>query len=366
MTLFSRERSVKLTRAVSCLLALLLVWSPGASRAASSAASSSVATGTVSVATEPPGARVYLDSRLAGLTPLDIEGVAIGDRRIRVVKAGYLENARIVKVSAGRRDRVEVKLTSVGASSAASNEAQVVTNKQGGGGGLMKNKWFWVAVGGGAAAGTTAYLLTRNSAPVAGPITVTPAGTGMAGVTPFSFSSQSSDPDGDSLAYSWNFGDGVSGTGATPNHVYGTPGSFSVTLSVSDGKKSASPPAVSVTVGQNLSATWTGGRENNFGCSVNWQLSQNGSTLTGTMIFTGGCTGSLAGVTGTVNGLTHPATVAWTSPSYSFNASGVIYSNLVMSFSGTTNSSGSSISGALRLRQTSSAFDQSYPATYNR
>ena len=50
----------------------------------------------------------------------------------------------------------------------------------------------------------------------------------------------SADPDGDALTYAWTFGDGSSGSGPTPSHVYADNGAYAVTLTVSDGSLSAS------------------------------------------------------------------------------------------------------------------------------
>ncbi|QNE21465.1 PKD domain-containing protein [Kribbella qitaiheensis] len=47
--------------------------------------------------------------------------------------------------------------------------------------------------------------------------------------------SGSSDPDGNTLTYAWNFGDGQTGTGVNPNHTYASDGARTVTLTVSDG-----------------------------------------------------------------------------------------------------------------------------------
>jgi TolB protein len=47
--------------------------------------------------------------------------------------------------------------------------------------------------------------------------------------------SRSTDPEGARLTYAWDFGDGTSGTGATPAHHYAAAGAFMVTLVVNDG-----------------------------------------------------------------------------------------------------------------------------------
>jgi len=63
----------------------------------------------------------------------------------------------------------------------------------------------------------------------------------IAGASPLTVAfsaSQSTDPDGQPLTYVWNFGDGTTAAGLTPTHTFTTtasgPGSFTVTLTVSD------------------------------------------------------------------------------------------------------------------------------------
>ncbi len=65
-----------------------------------------------------------------------------------------------------------------------------------------------------------------------------------------SFSSAGSyDPEGATLTYSWNFGDGTTSTEANPTHTYTAAGHYVVLLSVSDGTASDLASDLDITVG---------------------------------------------------------------------------------------------------------------------
>jgi len=66
--------------------------------------------------------------------------------------------------------------------------------------------------------------------------------------------SGSSDPDGSIASYAWNFGDGTTGTGATPQHRYGAGGTYTVQLTVTDTKGGSGTTSHQVTVTQATSA----------------------------------------------------------------------------------------------------------------
>jgi len=80
---------------------------------------------------------------------------------------------------------------------------------------------------------------------VSGPtVTANPAFTGV----PVIFSATATDPDGDTLGYGWDFGDGTTGTGASPLHVYLAAGTYTVTVAVDDGRGGTDSKSATITV----------------------------------------------------------------------------------------------------------------------
>ena len=62
-------------------------------------------------------------------------------------------------------------------------------------------------------------------------------------------SSGSSDPEGQPLSYSWNFGDGTTSTQANPSHTYTVAGPYQVRLTVSDGVNSTLSTPIAISAG---------------------------------------------------------------------------------------------------------------------
>ena len=81
------------------LAGLIVLNSPASSLVQAEPSSTLSAAGDLSLFTDPVGAGVYVDGVFAGRTPVTLRGVPAGDHRVRIVKDGYLENARVVSVA---------------------------------------------------------------------------------------------------------------------------------------------------------------------------------------------------------------------------------------------------------------------------
>ena len=145
------------------------------------------------------------------------------------------------------------------------------------------------AAAGAAVAGVT--LADSNEPPIAG-LSVTPSGTGMAGLTEWVFDGRgSSDPDADELTYRWSFGDGSTSTGDSVSHTYDSAGTFNVTLTVSDGEEEA-VASDTVLVSRNLQGQWSVSGD---ASAATMTLSQSGKSLSLRHRQTGGDGGTWTG-----------------------------------------------------------------------
>lgn len=63
--------------------------------------------------------------------------------------------------------------------------------------------------------------------------------------------SESEDPDGDIVSYDWDFGDGIAGAGKTVTHQYGSSGSYTVLLKVTDDDGNIDTASQTISVGDN-------------------------------------------------------------------------------------------------------------------
>lgn len=207
------------------------------------------ALGNLSVDTDPIGVSLFVDGRHVGQTPTELSGLSIGTHRVRLEKPGSLENSQVIDVRHGRDARVRVTMTPLRGSA-----EQVISNPGGG----SSKKWLWIGVAGAAGGAAAAFALKgkENLAPSIGSVSVAPQ-SGLQGATDIAFSIAGvNDPEGDPLTYTWDFGDGSTGSGATVTHKYATAGTFSATVTVGDGQHTVSARgSVSIV---SLTGTWRG------------------------------------------------------------------------------------------------------------
>jgi RHS repeat-associated protein len=97
-------------------------------------------------------------------------------------------------------------------------------------------------LGGSSTASTTATIANIPTANPGGPYIST------VGEAVVFNGSKSREPSGQSLKFAWQFGDGSSGTGENPTHIYKRAGTYSVSLTVSDNKGAGNSATTTATI----------------------------------------------------------------------------------------------------------------------
>jgi hypothetical protein len=168
--------------------------------------------------------------------------------------------------------------TGAGAATTATTAATTTATAAsvGAGGGMSKLAVIGLVAGGAAGAGAAAVLSRREAEPAAARVAaVVPNQTGgVLAASRFTFSAEVTGFDAASVTYRWDFGDGATSTEPTPAHVYTTPGTFTVSVTVSD-RQQSSRSETSITV-HSLDGRWT-----STGGSVSLDLSQSALTIAG-------------------------------------------------------------------------------------
>jgi PKD repeat protein len=113
---------------------------------------------------------------------------------------------------------------------------------------------------------TVSHSVTADELPTA---SFTGPASGVAGAAVTFDGGGSNDPDGSIVGYSWSFGDGTtSAAGPTASHSYSAPGSYTVTLTVTDSSGLQSTTSHQITVDELPTASFTGPASGVAGAAV--------------------------------------------------------------------------------------------------
>ena len=129
------------------------------------------------------------------------------------------------------------------------------------------------------------------------------------------FNASASDPNLDVLSFAWDFGDGKSAFGPTAYHAYVAAGTYTATLTVSDGLSTATD-AVTVTVapaGGTVSFSDNFYRADSSAPGNGWQEAQGDLVITGNELRNAALKDTHIAIQPSLGGLTHAAAAAFAS-----------------------------------------------------
>ena len=81
---------------------------------------------------------------------------------------------------------------------------------------------------------------------------------GIHGLTTFTLTATATDPDGDALTYTWTIGDGSSGSGSSFTRVFTQGGTFTPSVTVSDGRGGSANATTAAAIVGSMTGTWRG------------------------------------------------------------------------------------------------------------
>ena len=172
--------------------------------------------------------------------------------------------------------------------------------------------------------GTATLTLTINAANVAPVITSAPYASPNPALTgqTVSFTTAASDANNDTLTYAWAFGDGTTGSTASPTHAYTSAGTFSASVTVTDGHGGSVSGAVSVTVAAPISGPNLGFETPSVGAAGQFSsFAYNPANAAWTFVGQSGITANGSGFTSSNPNAPEGAQVAFLQSAGSFSQS---------------------------------------------
>jgi hypothetical protein len=229
-------------------------------------------------------AQVTVNPLTNGQVQLQVRATYQGQTATTTInQTNFQTAAQAAQAGAGASNAATAAGAAAGAGAAGATAAGGST-----GGGLSTAAIAGIA-GGAAVGGIVAVKkLTANKPPtINGQVTAT-ATTALLGLnSAITFSVDATDPDsGDTLTFTWDFGDGATdtGSGKQATHSYTTAGTFTVKVTVSDGKESVSGQTASPVTVKSLAASWRSNAIQSQAGTLGmvFALTQSGNSLTGT------------------------------------------------------------------------------------